>query len=115
MALRPFLLTGALALSACGPTGERPADAPLPATTEAASAPSDSAKPVPGDECGAGKLGAWVNQLHGAEAMAQIRATIGHDRIRTIRPGDAVTMDYRPDRLNIELGEDGRIKVLRCG
>jgi hypothetical protein len=114
--MRRALLIGVIALSACGPTDRRPADAPAPSPTSEPAPPSDSPKPSPGgDECGAGKLGAYVNQLPSAEAMTGIRTTIGHDRIRTIKPGDAVTMDYRPDRLNIELGEDGRIKVVRCG
>ena len=34
---------------------------------------------------------------------------------RAINPGDMVTQDFRPDRLNIEIGEDGRIKQFRCG
>lgn len=114
--MRRALLIGVLALSACGPTDERPADAPAPSPTSQPAPPSDSPKPSPGaDECGAGKLGAYVNQLPSTETMTGIRAAIGHDRIRTIKPGDAVTMDHRPDRLNIELGEDGRIKVVRCG
>lgn len=34
---------------------------------------------------------------------------------RIVRPGMAVTMDYRPDRLNIDLDEDDRILRLSCG
>jgi hypothetical protein len=47
----------------------------------------------------------------GAEAMERAGAL----RIRWIRPGDVVTMDYREDRLNIHL--DGQNRVLRfiCG
>lgn len=29
--------------------------------------------------------------------------------------GDPVTMDYRPDRLNIVVGEDGVITEVKCG
>ncbi|PZP19422.1 MAG: hypothetical protein DI613_21395, partial [Kocuria rhizophila] len=29
-------------------------------------------------------------------------------------PGDAVTADFRPDRLNIETGTDGRIAKVGC-
>ncbi|MEJ8629834.1 I78 family peptidase inhibitor [Sphingomonas sp. I4] len=31
------------------------------------------------------------------------------------RPGTVVTMDYRPDRLNIETDGQGRVTRLRCG
>lgn len=124
-----FLFAGALALAGCTQTDERapsatPDPAPLPTTHPAP--PSPSAQPGPGtttrpspepadSECGAEKLGDYVNQLPSTEAMARIQTAVGHDRIRTIRPGDAVTMDFRPDRLNVEIGPDGRIKLFRCG
>jgi hypothetical protein len=47
----------------------------------------------------------------GAEALRLTRA----QRLRWIRPGDAVTMDYREDRLNIDLDAQGRVRALRCG
>lgn len=89
-----------LALAAC--QSEGPADVPPPP------------QPPAEDACGASKLARFL----GAEAsgvMAEIGSIVGERNIRTIRPGDAVTMDYRPDRLNVELGEDGRIVRLRCG
>ena len=34
---------------------------------------------------------------------------------RIIRPDTAVTMDFRPDRLNIEIDVAERISIVRCG
>jgi hypothetical protein len=34
---------------------------------------------------------------------------------RVYGPGDAVTMDYRPDRLNIVVGDDGTVAEVKCG
>ncbi len=34
---------------------------------------------------------------------------------RVLRPDDAATMDFREDRLNIRLGEDGKVDALDCG
>jgi len=34
---------------------------------------------------------------------------------RIFRSGDRLTMDYRPDRLNIEIGPEGRIVAVTCG
>ncbi len=34
---------------------------------------------------------------------------------RVLRPDDAATMDFREDRLNIRLSEDGKIDALDCG
>ena len=33
---------------------------------------------------------------------------------RVIGPGDAVTMDYRVERLNVEIGTDNRISKVAC-
>ena len=35
--------------------------------------------------------------------------------IRYIGPGDAVTMDFRPDRMNIELDATGTVTRVYCG
>jgi len=35
--------------------------------------------------------------------------------MRVIRPGDAVTLDYRPDRLNVRLDDDDVISEIGCG
>jgi len=35
--------------------------------------------------------------------------------IRVIRPGDNVTMDYRTDRLNVELDENDIVTRIYCG
>ena len=83
-------------------------------------APPESEEPDPivvgGDHsCDAAK----VQNLVGREASADVGATAiaesGARTIRWIQPGQAVTMDYRPDRLNIELDAQNRIVALRCG
>lgn len=83
--------------------------------------PADEASPVlnqnepDASQCGADQLDRWLNVLPTETVREEIRETVGHDRIRYIAPGDVVTMDLRPDRLNVETGEDGRIKLFRCG
>ena len=37
------------------------------------------------------------------------------DTTRFISPGDAVTMDYSPERLNFDLDETGTITRVWCG
>ena len=34
--------------------------------------------------------------------------------VRVIHPGDAVTMDFQPDRLNFIIGESGKIEKIEC-
>ena len=35
--------------------------------------------------------------------------------LRHIRPDSQVTMDFRPDRVNFKIDEDGRITEITCG
>ncbi|MDJ1009392.1 MAG: I78 family peptidase inhibitor [Paracoccaceae bacterium] len=77
----------------------------LAACTEAAPPPSPAE-----DGCGAAALADLVGQ--DASALA---AMTFPDTTRFIRPGDAVTMDYSAERLNIDLGADGTILRLWCG
>ncbi len=96
-------------LSACNPTAERslatsPAPEPIPAIP-------DETNAAP---CGANKLSGFIDTVPTDEVLARIKAQIGDKTIRVINPGDAVTMDFRPDRLNIENGDDGRIKKFGC-
>ena len=96
---------GAVVLGACSA-----ATKPAPAASTEAPAPVAS----DADQCGAGKLGAFIGKTPSDETIAAIRALAAPERIRVIRPGQAVTMDYRPDRLNIDVGEDGLIKRFHC-
>jgi len=60
--------------------------------------------------CGA----AGMQQLVGRDD-AVLAAMTFPQGTRLIYPGTAVTEDYRPDRLNIDLDATGRITGLWCG
>ncbi len=62
-------------------------------------------------EAGAALVGRAATAALGAEAL---RLT-GARRLRWIRPGDVVTMDYSPQRLNVHLDAEGRVGRLACG
>jgi len=65
------------------------------------------------DPCGARDLQHLVGQpVPSAEALAGIEGPL---RIRVIRPGDMVTMDHIPGRLNFELDTADTVRALRCG
>ncbi len=56
-------------------------------------------------------VGKARSETLGAQAMRLTGARL----IRWIRPGDAVSMDYRTDRLNIHLDGQGRVARIDCG
>ncbi|MPS70757.1 I78 family peptidase inhibitor [Novosphingobium aerophilum] len=94
------LATALFALSACASTGnDKVADATPP-----------SMEP----SCGAEQFASYVGQPASDEVIAAITASRGDKPMRVIRPGSAVTMDYRPDRLNVQVGDDGKIKGFTC-
>lgn len=132
MAAKPLifaLLPLAAALAACqgaddAPQPVPPGDAAMPAAAGPATvpeAPGDSASPAlnenepAAEECGADRLGEYLNALPSEDIRTAIAEAVGHDRIRYIEPGQPVTADLRPDRLNVETGVDGRIQLFRCG
>ena len=62
------------------------------------------------DPCGAVPRQYLVGQAIGEVDLESLARSV-----RTIYPGQPVTMDHRPDRLNIDLDGDGVIVRLWCG
>jgi len=121
---RTLVLIASIALTACqgetdpSPTASEasnPRERTVPAIPGETASPSLNQAEPAADECNADKLGRWLNLIPTPEVKDAIREAVGHDRIRYIEPGSVVTMDLRPDRLSVETGEDGRIKLFRCG
>lgn len=75
-------------------------------------------RPVPpppmNSDCGAGQLGAYVGQPASDAALSAIRQWRGDNPVRVLKPGSAMTMDYRPGRLNVFLDDQGRIEKFSC-
>ncbi|WP_448502305.1 I78 family peptidase inhibitor [Sphingomonas sp.] len=85
--------------------------------TLAACAPSPSPQPLPapGTACDAGPVQSYIGQPFSDALAERARAEAGARTVRSYGVGDPVTMDFRPDRLNVERGADGRIVRLGCG
>jgi len=95
-ALVPVLLLGAV-LAGCAVV--TPPVPPLPAVPAAAE-----------DTCGATPYAGLVGQ----DATALERVSIMRE-IRIIRPGMAVTRDYRAGRINVDIDVTNRITRIYCG
>lgn len=94
--MRPALLLALLPLAACmtAPKAEGLAD---------------------GSGCGDAKAADLIGKRWTEALRAPTQKRTGARDLRVIAPGDAVTMDYRPDRLNIETDAEGRVVRLKCG
>lgn len=83
------------------------------AAEQAAAPPSVDAPPAP--TCDASQVQGLAGQALDEGKADQARVDAGASSVRVIRPGQAVTLDFNGARLNIEVGDDGRITALRCG
>jgi hypothetical protein len=77
-------------------TGCTATQAPLPSQIE--------------DTCGASEFAGLIGQ--NATALER---TLLLGPVRVIRPGDAVTMDFRTDRVNFRIADDETIQGIDCG
>ncbi|HST35160.1 MAG TPA: I78 family peptidase inhibitor, partial [Allosphingosinicella sp.] len=64
---------------------------------------------------GAARVVNPVGRARSDSLVAEVARRSGARRVRWIRPGDAVTMDYSAERLNVHLDEQGRILRFACG
>lgn len=97
-----LLMVGLLAGCASSPS---PEEAPRPPGMQG-----------PGEEtCDAASVQAHVGNTFSDALERNLMAASQARQVRVLRPGDSYSMDYRPDRLNIHLDEDGRVTELRCG
>ena len=74
-----------------------------------------TAPPEPSGQCDAGRLSGLVGRPASAELGAEARRLSGAARLRWIRPGDMVMMDFSPQRLNVHLDVQNRVERFACG
>lgn len=107
----------ALSLGACASSQDDTApsapSAPPTSATEAtpATPPGDAAA-----QCNAGAAQSFVGREATETTVAEAQTAAGATgAVRVIKPGQAVTMDFRGDRLNVEVDERNAIVRITCG
>ena len=80
-----------------------------------APAPEPAAPDPLAGPCDASRLANLVGRPYSDALAADAQRRSGARTTRRIRPGDAVTMDFRNDRLNIHLGNDDHVDRFDCG
>lgn len=56
-----------------------------------------------------------VGQVADEKLAEEARVRAGAQRVRMVRPGQMVTMEYDAGRLTIEVDAAGRVSGVRCG
>ncbi len=88
---------------------------------DAALAPPPAAPPGPlplgpgSDRCDATKARFAVGEAFDAALLERARTAAGAAVARRLHPDQPVTMEYRGDRLNMLVGDDGEVSAVRCG
>ncbi len=67
------------------------------------------------DGCGMSLVQSFVGLRANDAVRGEVARQSGAATTRWIRPGEAVTLDFRADRITAELDEDDVIRTLRCG
>ena len=68
-----------------------------------------------GHHCDAARAKSLIGRKRSPKVEAEALRLTGAGAVRWIPPGTMVTMDYRPDRLNLHLDRRGRILRANCG
>ena len=100
------------ALAACSEAPTEPAATPVETPAAAETPPEPSAPPAAdaSDECGASAYAGLVGK-----SLTDPTVPAASPDLRHIKPGDAVTEDYRVERMNIYATETGVIEKITCG
>lgn len=79
--------------------------------------PASPAPPPPAmaGECDASRIQDLVGRPFSDALLEQARTRAGARVARTLRPGQAITMEFSSQRLNLELDADGKVARARCG
>ena len=105
MRTMPFVFAATLGLAACAST--------TPAPEAPAAAPA--APPAMADACTAANAQSYVGQKATPESIEAARVAAGAAIARALRPGTAVTMEYRGDRLNLHTDTNDVVTSVGCG
>ncbi|HEY4546240.1 MAG TPA: I78 family peptidase inhibitor [Pedomonas sp.] len=110
------MMAGVMLLGACAtqPEASSGEGAGAPVPPSAAEAPVEPAADEQ-KQCNAEAVQTLVGQTHTEALSVDAVKQSGARTLRVIKPGMAVTMDYRIDRLNLELDEAGKVVAARCG
>ncbi|MGE4336757.1 MAG: I78 family peptidase inhibitor [Pigmentiphaga sp.] len=100
------VFSAALLLAGCASTGS-----PGPAS----SASSDSRPAADSGRCDADGVQNLVGQAYSERQAENARQRSGASSLRTLMPGQVMTMEYNPTRLTVVVGAQQQVMSVRCG
>jgi hypothetical protein len=112
--VRRAALAALLALGACASPPPKPVPTPAAPPPIEAAVPAPPQSPAPGP--GADTCGALDMQRYVGRPRTELPAPVYPDRVRVACTTCPVTLDHRPERLNVFFdAATGVIKEIKCG
>lgn len=71
--------------------------------------------PMPLAQCNADGARWALGREPGSDVVERTRMESGSATVRVIRPGEAVTEDFKTDRLNLDVNARNAIEGVKCG
>lgn len=65
--------------------------------------------------CDAGPAQPLIGETYSDAVEARARSLSGARLVRTLRPGQVITMEYNPERINLRLDKRDVIESIGCG
>jgi hypothetical protein len=117
-AIPALLLTLSLAACSSPETDEQTAAAEQSQAAASEAATPPAAEPAPAELAGScdDTQAQWIiGKTPTEKDIEQAKSDSKSDAMRSLKPGDAATMDFNPNRLNIILDEKGAVASVNCG
>ena len=67
------------------------------------------------DNCNPDEARGAIGKEATAEVVEQARIAAGADVVRTLKPGQVITMEYHASRLNLRVDDDNVVEDVSCG
>ncbi|MYZ45850.1 I78 family peptidase inhibitor [Schauerella aestuarii] len=74
-----------------------------------------SGGPGQAGECNSGPVQKAIGTAMSQSVLDQLRSQSGSGSARVLKPGEMITMEYNPSRLNVLVDAQGAITAVRCG
>lgn len=113
--MRRFVSSLVLTLSLAACAANPPEGASLSAAAETAPMPTQATDAEPQPGCNAEAARIVIGLVATAEVIDRARAAAGAQVVRTLVPGQIVTMEYHASRLNIDVDAGNVVTNVRCG
>ncbi|MBP6018214.1 MAG: hypothetical protein KA735_01870 [Burkholderiaceae bacterium] len=101
-------------LAGCSTTTPTASTDAVSTTSNPGDTPSNSYMTPPG-LCDADPAQSLLGKAPQPDIMAQAKQLSGAKQLRTLLPGQVMTMEYNPERLNILVGDSDTITRINCG